>query len=184
MRALHDNKADLVGSLSVGSGLSISVIQRTLTGTQSLSLTTSGSPPARLLPTVARASPFCLWDIFGGRKQAVDTRRAWNRTKTIPATLAASWAGLREAGLAAGSRSLSPEVTRIPVGGRSHGHYARAAFCLLTLGDVPPPSLCSILDLRSICSHRLLTGFQSMFIARMSYLFQKMQLAKSVCTPN
>lgn len=69
------------------------------------------------------------------------------------------------------SRSLSPELTWATLGGRSHGHYARAAFCLLTLGDVPPPSLCFILHLRYICSHWLLTGFQSMFIARVSYLF-------------
>lgn len=66
---------------------------------------------------------------------------------------------------------LSPELTQITLGGRSHGHYARAALCLLTLGDVPPPSLCFILHLRHICSHWLLTGFQSMFIARVSYLF-------------
>lgn len=76
---------------------------------------------------------------------------------------------------------LSPELTQITLGGRSHGHCARAAFCLLTLGDVPPPSLCFILHLRRICSHWLLTGFQSVFIARVNYLFKNMQLAKGLC---
>lgn len=59
-----------------------------------------------------------------------------------------------------------PELTEITLGGRFQAHCARGAFCLLTLGDVPPPSLCFIPDLRLICSQWLLTGFQSMFIAK------------------
>lgn len=73
------------------------------------------------------------------------------------------WPGPQAPGLC-----RSPELTRITLGGRSHAHCARAAFCLLTLRDVPPPSLCSILDLRHICSHWLLTDFQSVFIAGVS----------------
>ena len=59
-----------------------------------------------------------------------------------------------------------PELTGITLGGRSQAHCARGAFCLLTLGGAPPPSLCFIPDLRLICSQCLLTGFQSMFIAK------------------
>lgn len=109
---------------------------------------------------------------------------AWNRYKEVPHL------GQQDSGELAWPppcpqlQSLSPGLTQTTLGGRSHGHYARAAFCLLTLGDVPPPSLCFTLHLRHICSQWLLTGFQSMFIAGVSYLFLKNSTYKAfLCRP-